>query len=295
MNKRFSTDDYLVLYRFQLLLKKTFKVILLNFYTLFLLMVLSIGISYYFSTQQTKKFETQISFKTPSGVFFPSHKVDVLNGNILGSSTLIADFFFKNFLSNANSRDNVKEFLSIYNSSNSPVVSSFKLREVKENTYALIFYDGVDGVNLLNEYVIWTKNKTLSTLDFIISKNFDDTLNHYERQLEIANKITLDQPFIKTLLERPGNLVVSEPAEEFYRGKDVLELQIKHLRQIISLHMNENWGNISVVKDSASNKTRLHSPTSHYLVVGVAIGFIISFIVIFTVMFFKNPNISRGN
>ena len=165
MKKKFLDDDYLLLYKFKLLLQKTSKVILLNIYTLVLLMVLSIGISYYFSTQQIKKFETQISIKKPNEIFFALYKTDGI-GLIEGSpsttittTTTVSNFFFNNFLSNINSRDNVEEFLSIYNSSNSPVVPSFTLREADKNTYALIFYEGVDGVKLLNEYIIWTKKK----------------------------------------------------------------------------------------------------------------------------------------
>ena len=130
----------------------------------------------------------------------------------------------------------------------------------------------------MNDYIIFIKQLTESNSKEQFIENIKNEIKIYNRSLEIAKKINLENPILKSFVQ--GNSVVNEPVTLFYKGSKVLDLQKSYLEELLKEIDNFSL-NYNPILEQASNATLITKSANTFAAIAFALGLFFSFIVIF--------------
>jgi hypothetical protein len=166
---------------------------------------------------------------------------------------LLIERYINNFFTNFRSSDNLISYIEISkeiqdyknlikknNLDNNSILRSFQIVESKyrgkilNNKFNFSYPEKLDGKAFLNNYALYTKDKTLKEYSNTLKSIIINSLSLYEDQLKIAKRIDLQQPILK----QEYTVIINEPDVLFYRGTKVLEEQIDQHKKILLLLTN---------------------------------------------------------
>lgn len=185
--------------------------------------------------------------------------------------------------------------------------------EAKKNSDELIidfklFYPkGVNGDEILSQYVFFISKKVFSSYFHKIESQIRQTINIIELNYEIAEKLNLVSP--KFL----SGSTFNQSENQYLKGTDVLAEELKKLNQVLNFILNSNANlaadnNMDVIKYSTPTFLIEWQPiiekgfieilpvnTSKFIFIGTILGFILATIIIFAKnikksFFVKKPN-----
>ena len=191
----------------------------------------------------------------------------------------------ENFIEESREFDNFKRYLKSRNiSAKQYFINDEKFGQVKEkniitpNKYFLNHTKELDGAIFLNKYVEFVKKKTIAQSKNNLKLTLLNTINNNQEALEIAKKVQLENPIIKTINQQQ---VVNEPEALFYKGTKVISENLNNLnKRLIKLENDEFNYNATLQKALSLNTINL----TLYLVLGLILGSFLSLVIIY----FKN-------
>jgi hypothetical protein len=151
--------------------------------------------------------------------------------------------------------------------------------------YTLTFQKPLPGEKFLNDYIIFVKEKTEKIYIQQISYRINNHINIYRQNLEIAKKINLDDPILKSM--NVGNAVVNEPTALFYKGTKVLSERLVHLNELLNKTKSITLG-YNPILEKASNALLITRSLFTILAFFFWTGFFFSIIIIFIKLLLKN-------
>ena len=134
----------------------------------------------------------------------------------------------------AEKNEKIDEFKSYLKTRKIDVRDYFKNKIKAENPknfdqkdiYTLTFSNTLLAQDFLNDYIIYTKQKTESAVREELTKIIINNIKIYNQNLEIAKKINLQAPINLMNINNDYNSL-------FYKGVEVLKLQIFHLNELL--------------------------------------------------------------
>jgi LPS O-antigen subunit length determinant protein (WzzB/FepE family) len=248
-------------------------------------------LAYFYALLKSPKLETVITLKNPpKQIFEPYNLFDIDNNNNKIFEQFISDFKLnllsldnlENFIEESREFDNFKGYLKSRNISVKQYFSDNKFSEVKEkniiipNKYFLNHLKELDGDIFLNKYVEFIKKKTIVEIKNNLKLTLLNTINNHQEALEIAKKIQLENPIIKTTNHQ---YQVTEPKALFYKGTKVISENLNYLNKRMIKLENDQF-NYNIILQKALT---LKNPTSLplYFVLGLILGSFLSLIIIY--------------
>lgn len=211
---------------------------------------------------------------------------------------LLIERYINNFFTNFKSNDNLSSYIEISkeiqdyknlikknNLDNNSILRSLKIEESKyrgkilNNKFNFYYPDKLDGKVFLNNYALYTKDKTLKEYSSTLKSIIISSLSLYEDQLKIAKKINLQQPILK----QEYTVIINEPDVLFYRGTKVLEEQIDQHKKILLLLTN-----VKLDYNPVLDKALFESSSSPALYIYMLSGFVLGVILFFFVIYFRD-------
>ena len=255
-------------------------------------LILSISIicgllSFFYASIKIQILKTEIIIRNPPPQIFEYYNpTNPMNNNPQKSTTeqYISDFK-TNFLSLDNLKsffeknrefDYFKRYLQSRNISVEQYFSAHKLRQVEEkniiipNKYFINHSKELDGATFLNKYAEFTKEKTITEFKNILKLTFINVINYHQEALEIAKKIQLEYPIIKS----PNQLVSSEPEALFYKGTKVLSENINYLNKKLIKLEDDQFNYINITQKAITLKNPIILPL--YFALGLILGLFLS-------------------
>jgi hypothetical protein len=185
--------------------------------------------------------------------------------NLLSSDNLI-EFVEKNnqineFKSTLKKNIDAREYLKI----------KFNL---EKNIYTLYFEKILPGEDFLNNYIIFTKQKTEAIFIEQLISTLDSEINYYKQNLKFAEKIYLQDPILKS---QPQTY---ETKKLFYDGTKILSQRLIYLNELKNDASNLKL-NYNPFVEKASAPHLVSKSTLVFVVAGFIVGLFISLIIIF--------------
>jgi LPS O-antigen subunit length determinant protein (WzzB/FepE family) len=272
------------------------------------ILILSISIicglaGYLYASFQPQEFRTEIKLKNPPiQIFEPYNSFNTNNSlnNIAGQ--FISDFKLnllsldnvQNFIEESREFDNFKGYLKSRNISVKQYFNGLggqKLSEVKEkniiipNKYFLNHSKELNGSIFFNKYVEFINKKTIVEFKNVTKLSILNTINNHQEALEIAKKIQLEDPILKTTAAQQQ--AVNEPEALFYKGTKVLLENIVNLnKKLIKLENDQFVFNIISEKSMTLPSDPKSLPL--YFALGLMLGLFLSLVIIFFKGILKN-------
>ena len=255
------------------------------------ILILSISIicgllGYFYGLSKSQELKTEITVKNPHIQIFEPYNLS--NNNIVGQFT--SDFRLnflsldnvQNFIEESREFDNFKGYLKSRNISVEQHFIDNKFGEVKEkniiipNKYSLNYSKELDGAIFLNKYVEFIKKKTIVEFKNNLKLTLLNTINNHQEALEIAKKVQLENPIIKTTNQQQ---VVNEPEALFYKGTKVISENLNNLNKRLIKLENDQFNYNAVLQKALTldNSTNL----SLYFVLGLILGSFLSLVIIY--------------
>lgn len=144
-------------------------------------------------------------------------------------------------------------------------------------SYTLNFQKPLPGEIFLNDYVHFVKEKTRASFSKELSRVILNKLKIYNQNLIIAEKINLQNPILKSMVE--GNTVVNEPVALFYKGTKVLTQEIAYLEESLKNAMKFNL-DYNLVLEKATTPSLISKPPIIFGTICLLIGIFSSLIII---------------
>jgi len=262
------------------------------------ILILSISIicgllGFFYGLSKPQELRTEIILKNPPAQIFEPYIL--FNNNINNNNNNIAGQFISDFKLNFLSLDNVQNFIEesrefdnfkgYLKSRNISVAQYFnhKFGEVTEknviipNKYFLNYSKELDGAVFFNKYAEFIKKKTIAELKNNLKLTILNTINNHQEALEIAKKIQLENPIIKTTGQLP--LVINEPEPLFYKGTKVISQNLDNLNKRLIKLENDQF-NYNIILQKAL--TLKHIPSLRlYFVLGLILGSFLSLVIIY--------------
>ena len=130
----------------------------------------------------------------------------------------------------------------------------------------------------MNDYIIFIKQLTESNSKEQFIENIKNEIKIYNRSLEIAKKINLENPILKSYLE--DNRFINEPDFLFYKGSKVLSQQKGYLEELLKETDNFTL-NYNPILEQASKPTLVTKSANSPMAIAFALGLFVSFVFIF--------------
>ena len=252
------------------------------------ILILSISIicgllGYFYGLSKSQELKTEITVKNPHIQIFEPYNLS--NNNIVGQFT--SDFRLnflsldnvQNFIEESREFDNFKGYLKSINISANEYFAN-KFGEVKEkniiipNKYFINHTKEFDGAIFFNKYVEFIKKKTIVELKNNLKLTLLNSIHDHQEALEIAKKIQLENPIIKTTQQ-----AVNEPEALFYKGTKVISENLNNLNKRLIKLENDQFNYNAVLQKALTldNSTNL----SLYFVLGLILGSFLSLVIIY--------------
>jgi len=259
------------------------------------ILILSISIicgllGYFYALSKPQEFKTEITLKNPPIQIFEPY--NLFNNN--DTAQQFISNFKLNFLSLDNLQsfteesrefDNFKEYLKLRNISSKHYFVN-QIGEAKDNNiiipnkYFINHSKELDGAIFLNKYVKFVKKKTTVEVKNTLKLTILNSISLHLQALEIAKKIQLENPIIKTPSQQQ---IVTEPEALFYKGTKVITENLKYLNTKMIKLENEQFDYNIILEKSITHAINPVS-SSLYFALGLMLGSFLSFVIIF----FKN-------
>ena len=143
--------------------------------------------------------------------------------------------FNEEFKLNLTSHDNLRNFVE--QNKKFDEFKSYKLQPMtdnknsKPNQYSFTLSKPLPAEKFLIDYNFYIKQITVNSFKKQLKLTIENELEIYKQNLEIAKKIDLENPILKSFAE--GNSVVNEPSALFYKGSKVLSQQIVYQEKLL--------------------------------------------------------------
>ena len=143
--------------------------------------------------------------------------------------------FNEEFKLNLTSHDNLRNFVE--QNKKFDEFKSYKLQPMtdnknsKLNQYSFTLSKPLPAEKFLIDYIFYIKQITVNSFKKQLKLTIENELEIYKQNLEIAKKIDLENPILKSFAE--GNSVVNEPSALFYKGSKVLSQQIVYQEKLL--------------------------------------------------------------
>ena len=138
----------------------------------------------------------------------------------------------------------------------------------------------MDGAIFLNKYVEFIKKKTIAELKNNLKLSLLNTIYYHQEDLEIAKKIQLENPIIKTTNQQQ---IVNEPEALFYKGTKVISENLNYLdKRLIKLE-NDQFNYNIILQKALTLKDPINLPL--YFVIGFILGLFLSLGIVFLRVF----------
>jgi len=281
-------------------------------------LILSISIifglaGYFYTLLKPQEFKAEILLKNPPAQIFEPY--NLLRGNYTNTNTntntnttntnnvivgqFISDFKLnflsldnlQSFIEESREFDNFKRHLKSENISAQDYFAN-KIGEVKDrnitiaNKYFLNYTKELDGPLFLNKYAEFAKKKTIVDFKSVLKLSLLNTINNHQEALEIAKKIDLENPIIKTTSQQQVLLALNEPEALFYKGTKVLSENLIYLKKKLIILENDQF-NYNII----SQKTIVQKLTSERIVFySILFGILFSIIIIIFQPILKSKN-----
>lgn len=206
---------------------------------------------------------------------------------------------FDNLIEFVEKNKNINKLKSTLKEKNIDIRKYFKEKfNLEENKYTLHFEKNFEGEDFLNDYVIFTKQKTETIFKEQLISTIDSKINYYKQNLKIAEKIDLQNPILKSMLEANNGYVIfatekadiiknyslpfleKEPNELFYYGTKILSQKLIYLNDLKN-DARDLTLNYNLFVEKASPPYQTSRSTLVFVMTGFVVGFLISLIVIF--------------
>ena len=278
------------------------------------ILILSISIicgllGYFYALSKPQEFKTEITIKNPPTQIFEPYNLFNINNNNSNSSNssssssnniagqFISDFKLnllsfdnvQNFIEESREFDNFKGYLKSRNISVEQYFIYNKFGEVKEkniiipNKYSLNHSKELDGAIFLNKYVEFIKKKTIFELKNNLKLTLLNIINNHQEALEIAKKIQLENPIIKTTSQQQ---VVNEPEALFYKGTKVISENLNYLNKRLIKLENDQFNYNAILQKALIKKNPIN--LTLYFALGLMLGLFLSLVIIFFKGILKN-------
>jgi hypothetical protein len=252
---------------------------------LFFILLISIISAYtYSSFFITKKFSTHVIINDPDVIFF------IRINKFLENYSKTEIFKYKDLSENINSQilsnDNVSLFLNNNKNLKSSQINQISINKLMtgrksiHNGFQLIYPEGVDGLKLLNEYILFVQSKIINKYNEKINIVLTNYIEYLNDQKQIAERINLDFP--QTYSNNEYNSVVLNNNNDNYTiGTKVLSEKILIAKKIKQSIASNNF-NYNIFLEKATSQS-VHSPnTIKITFVGLIIGvFIFCLLILF--------------
>jgi LPS O-antigen subunit length determinant protein (WzzB/FepE family) len=240
-----------------------------------------------------EEFRSKVSLKSPPTQLFSSY-------NAFNAQYNYYDRFNYDLNLNLLSEDNLDEFISQSKIKNeyyskikffkfkkkysSSLEEAENLEEKKKVSYFLIFPKEIQGDILLDNYIKFTKNKTLIELKKNIKQELEYSLLKYNAHLNIALDLNLIEP--AGFFGQPFK-VENQDLSLFSRGIKVLSQEIILINNLYK-KLDDNLFDYDHILEKPSKPRIAGSFGTHvYLLLGLTIGFFLSLMIVFIKNIFK--------
>jgi LPS O-antigen subunit length determinant protein (WzzB/FepE family) len=167
------------------------------------------------------------------------------------------------------------------------IVPKKKNKYFKENQYSLILSKSLPYDEFLNDYFIFIKKKTESEFKEEMIDKIVVEIEIYKQNLEIAKKIDLQNPMLKSIAE--GYSSTAEPNALFYKGSKVLSQQLIYLEKLLEETKKLNL-NYNPILEKASSPIIESQSIVIFISFAFFLGLFLSLIFIFLKSFFFKKN-----
>lgn len=207
----------------------------------------------------------------------------------------IAQQFNDEFKVNLLSDDNLAQFVENYNKINdfknnlkeknisvrNYFKGKFENAEDKSkqisNKYFLTYSESLPAETFLNDYIIFTQEKSLMIFKKVLIQKIHAQIKLYQQNLKIAENIDLKNPILQSMIEGRG--LINEPEALFYKGTKVLSQQLIFLNNLLDETQNLKLDYNPILESTSSAPFIKQSPKI-FLFIGLALGLFFSFIII---------------
>ena len=259
----------------------------------FLLISVSLILSFFLYTSHNKLLKTEAVINSPPFYIFEAYKIadrsypyklrenffKDLQKNIISSQNL-NNFYKKNSKNYIKTDQGLENFkIKIYQEEVDNVKEYVRDLIFERNyTYKLDFQEGIDGVRLLNDYLEYSSQENIKNYVTNVSETLATSMKLLQSELAIAEEINLTEPFL--ILNKESN-IVEMPKDLFYNGSIVLKKRIKILENLKS-NLEASVFDYDIFSDKAGNLIQISKNIYYFLAVGLLFGIVLStFVVLF--------------
>ena len=256
------------------------------------ILILSISIicglvGYFYGLSKPQELRAEITLKNPPTQIFEPYNLFNIN-NIAGQFNsdfklnLLSLDNVENFMKESREFDNFKGYLKSRNISGKQYFINQKFGEAKDkntitlNKYFLNHAKELDGAIFLNKYVEFIKKKTIVEFKNNLKLTLLNTINNHQEALEIAKKIQLENPIVKTTSQQQ---VVNEPEALFYKGTKVISENLNYLNKRLIKLENDQFNYNVILQKALTLKNPINLPL--YFALGLILGSFLSLIIIY--------------
>ncbi|WP_440650501.1 Wzz/FepE/Etk N-terminal domain-containing protein [Candidatus Pelagibacter sp. HIMB1495] len=256
-----------------------------------LVMVITIlftSIGYYYSQtfDKSKEFTSHITIRLPgSEMFFEFPNRYITTEQYIEEfiSNLESTEILVKFAEQNNQIDNFKLYLEKNNIKlDKYFINKFDQYDpdLYKNRYRFRYHESLDGNNFLNDYVNYVKNYSLSIIKNRVIGKINNELKDHERNLKIAGKIDLEKSLIQEMSGNSSSIFfMYPPTEKYYKGKVILEEEIKRFSSLLQKIDNEEF-NYNPISSRAFVKATHAKNYNKYVFIGFITGILLSIVII---------------
>jgi hypothetical protein len=255
-----------------------------------------IVIGYVYGALQPKIYKTEITIRNVSSSLFEAYH-PFFSTEQQQQQKGIAGEFNDNFKLNLSSLDTLVQFVENNNKINNfknylkekdisarkyftgkfePVIDK---KNNIQNKYSLTYSPPLLGESFLNDYIIFAHQQTVTIFKQQLMQVISNNINIHQQHLEIAKKIDLQNPILRSMQEE-GQSVTNEPYAPFYRGTKVLTQQITYLNKLLNETKNLTLDYNPILEQASSPKLTTKSAIN-YPVIALLLGLFFSLLIVF--------------
>ncbi len=187
------------------------------------------------------------------------------------------------FFEKTNSVNDTKNYLKEKNIS-ARIYFKEKFKPVKniDNKYSFTYSQHMRGEVFLNDYIIFEKQQTIEMFKKKMDKIILNNINLYEENLEIAKRVNLVYPNLRSVIDNRGDLKLDEVQLNslFNNGTEVLSQNILSLKNL--LNETKNFGDdYNPILQKATSPVLISISPIIYALTGLLAGLFLSIIIVY--------------
>ena len=262
-------------------LKKIFLIFWKEKFIILIITLIFTVTGYIYGTLQPKVYQITITLRNPPVALFEKYRQFIKQLEQQQRTSIVTDFN-EEFKLNLMSHDNLSNFVE--QNKKLDEFKSYKLQPMtddknsKPNQYKFTISKPLLAEKFLKDYVFYTKQITVNSFKKQLKIIIENELEVYKQNLEIAKKIDLQNPILKSFAE--GNSVVNEPSALFYKGSKVLSQQIVYLEKLLN-EIETFVFEYNPILDSPTKASLVSTSVTVFIYNAFALGLFLSLIFIF--------------